>query len=377
MDRIPSGHSQKRKFLREHSQIEKNLQVEIRNIDLEKRMYNETCDFEVKKLIKRFTNRIAKHHFYLKSPKPGFLYQRTCGSSSESLMKSNQSGIESSFKTSSKNSDFKIVNKRERSILIESSNISNKQINDKTQDVWNIQRVSSASIDGKNNNKMKQKNAPSNQEFALKSSFNNKADAGSSKLRVQFSTENFNRRPSDLQRSFSRSKTFIDARFSNQNSLIKSGQIPSARSNQEINYFIDSLRNSESGFQVYQNAKGEPVCDGYDNYGKLIKINSATSTPKFTQFAPPKQANSNTNNSISHFDRKGKREPSFVDSITTFSSSSSNSLSSLKNAKARTELPKLHNKDALINSIEDSQLIDKIHQVQKIRSLTLKNLITY
>jgi hypothetical protein len=38
--------------------------------------------------------------------------------------------------------------------------------------------------------------------------------------------------------------------------------------------FINMISDNESGFYNYRNEKGEQVCDGYDNFGALLKTNS-------------------------------------------------------------------------------------------------------
>lgn len=65
---IQKRDQKKIKLLAENSKSEKNLKTEIRQINLAKKIYSSTCQHEVNKLLKRFTHKIAKHHFYKNKP---------------------------------------------------------------------------------------------------------------------------------------------------------------------------------------------------------------------------------------------------------------------------------------------------------------------
>lgn len=159
--------------------------------------------------------------------------------------------------------------------------------------------------------------------------------------------------------------------------------------------FLDSLDNENSGFYICTNSKGKPLCDGYDNYGLLLKSNQKKTEPEPTVtgvFTNPFESIT----SKSHTPAM-KRSPS--ETSTTLSRSSSTNLrklskidfSNLKNrskllhttnsfneSKTRNNSAYLFRQVLLVKRKEEEEKICSLQlKAQNIRSLTLKPVNIY
>ena len=126
--------------------------------------------------------------------------------------------------------------------------------------------------------------------------------------------------------------------------------------------FLSSLSNEDSGFYICTNSRGQPLCDGYDNYGNLL--NSTPNTPytfsnKVTEektFRNPFEYNFALDlpiKKIVNFDEEKQEKPKKI----SLKPSSAN-LFKLKLLRRKKE--------------EDDKICDDTFKAQTIRSLTLK-----
>ena len=58
---------QRDKLLKEYTKNERGLKSELQQLELAKKHYELSCRQDIKKVLVRYTNRIAKHHFYFDS----------------------------------------------------------------------------------------------------------------------------------------------------------------------------------------------------------------------------------------------------------------------------------------------------------------------
>lgn len=76
-------------------------------------------------------------------------------------------------------------------------------------------------------------------------------------------------------------RTVVAKRSENKNTLPEIFNEQKKISERNSKKFLNGLNNDDSGFYYVTNAKGVPMCDGFDNYGALLKTNSNSTQKKF------------------------------------------------------------------------------------------------
>lgn len=177
---------------------------------------------------------------------------------------------------------------------------------------------------------------------------------------------------------------------------IEEAKKPSVKSTKE---FLDSLENENSGFYICTNSKGQPLCDGYDNYGLLLKSNQKRieEIPEATTFSNPfetvastpatpnlKRTTSNASHLISSRSNSNMRKSAGSRPSDTSALPMNKNKSKIHHVTSFNETKMRHNSAYLFKQIllvkrkeEEEKICNLQLKAQNIRSLTLKPINIY
>jgi hypothetical protein len=339
------------KLLKEFSKNEKDLKTELQQLELAKKQYESSCKHEIQKVIIRYTNRIAKHHFYLDSRR---------------VNNNNNNNNESD---TFKNINYVAYANDSRISTAASRRNSSAKTNISVETTPRIvsgffKRTSPAkTIDDKLVVAIKER--PIIMSPSLKSPTTGKSTTKTSKKSVSWNAASsfYNDDSSDQKRSPS-SSSFSRRKSSD----IKNGDFDAS---ENINQFLDSLKTTNSGFYTYLNADGKSVCAGYDNFGNLNRFNSA-STNLAAAAAPPIQQQRKVSikkTIINHFEEsfdlrnsRGKKLKNYNDNNEDF----------VKSSLLFSESMMFNKNMELAEDKDDKKIFDKVFRAQTTRNLTMK-----
>ena len=402
---------QRGKLLKEYTKSEKDLKTELQQLELARKQYVHTCKHEIQKVILRYTNRIAKHNFYFDSTKhilnPDAEVQQqknSTGFDSDSFV--NQSFLTNSRLSTSTNrrdsgSGFKtpatgVNTATPRNSFSAAGRKDSFDKNRKTSNgslagkpptltaaaIAKVAATNSASTSKNNSNQLKS------------------ANTNKTKKNVSWNTASFNNDPPpntlddddyiDYHKRPAKQVGGGGSRLSTTSTRKSISGTSDYDPSENINQFLESLKNSNSGFHSYKNSKGEAVCAGYDNFANLNRFNSASTSSIRSPLQPTalmsrQQSSRGGKTVVNHFEnpfetfvdfknrprQKGKNfdnDDEFLKSSLLFTESSIFSHNSKKNSVASSP-------DHEIETDEHRQLFAKLLKASNTRSLTMKNIL--